>query len=473
MSKISLVVMQNGQQFDLSDLVISVKWSGRKGTCTRFINTEIVEDVVLWKQIGLEFEAIKGLKCVFSYDDVTLFKGLVTDTSQSNNATMSFTAYDYGIYLANSGNTFTYTKKTLKEIVIDCCKRAGVGYDFIADTNYKIPDITKPTAKYWDVIQSAMQATTRHTGKNYFVQFSDNECHLFERKEKMIQWVVSTQENIINWNYTSSIQQTKTRVKLIDSKKKTVATKIDEGLEKLIGCFQDIQQPDDDNTKTELEKCAERLLNAQKISRRSLSLTSKGITEAISGYCIYVMIDRLDWGRSFFIDEDTHTFKGDDYQMTLKINVCGENISENVSSILEDYKKTTSSSSSSSNSNSSKAEKLFAVCKSLVGTKYKMGGNSPGKYMDCSHYVAYCFQKCGVSNKVKSYGTAANLYALSTKVNKSQLQEGDIIFFKNKGSNHIGIYAGNNKMWNCYSGHGVGLTPLSYGGTIAGYGRLW
>ena len=118
------------------------------------------------------------------------------------------------------------------------------------------------------------------------------------------------------------------------------------------------------------------------------------------------------------------------------------------------------SSSSSSNSNSSKAEKLFAVCKSLVGTKYKMGGNSPGKYMDCSHYVAYCFQKCGVSNKVKSYGTAANLYALSTKVNKSQLQEGDIIFFKNKGSNHIGIYAGNNKMWNCYSGHGVG--PVSY-----------
>lgn len=57
--------MQNGQQFDLSDIVISVKWSGRKGTCTRSINAEIVEDVVLWKQIGLEFEAIKGLKCVF------------------------------------------------------------------------------------------------------------------------------------------------------------------------------------------------------------------------------------------------------------------------------------------------------------------------------------------------------------------------------------------------------------------------
>ena len=44
--------MQNGQQFDLSDIVISVKWSGRKGTCTRSINAEIVEDVVLWKQIG-------------------------------------------------------------------------------------------------------------------------------------------------------------------------------------------------------------------------------------------------------------------------------------------------------------------------------------------------------------------------------------------------------------------------------------
>lgn len=435
---IKLIIKQGQQQYDVSECIVSVKWSGKKGSPARQINVTCLNDVKYWKSLGLEWEILKGLRCVFYWNEEELFKGLITDTSESNQATMTFTAYDYGIYFTNSGNTFVYEKKTLGEIVIDCCQRAGVLYDVIAQTDYKIPDITKPTAKYWDVIQSAMQQTKKKTGKVYYIRFSDNACHLFERRDRLLQWVLATGENIISYTYTNSIQQTKTRIKLIDSKNKTVVTKNDAELEALIGTFQDIQQLDEGNTKAEFEQCAERLLNVEKIPQRTLSITATGITEATSGNCIYVMIDKLNWGRSFFIDEDTHTFKGNDYQMSIKINLCGDSMSEDVSDILSDYKKESSSSGGNT--------EVVKIAKEQIGKPYVWGASGPNSF-DCSGLVVYCYKhttKPGIGRP-----DAQGLYGMCEKV--SSPKPGDLVFFTgtyktSKYITHVGIYVGDNKM---------------------------
>ena len=435
---IKLIIKQGQQQYDVSECIVSVKWSGKKGSPARQINVTCLDDVKYWKSLGLEWEILKGLRCVFYWNEEELFKGLITDTSQSNQATMTFTAYDYGIYFTNSGNTFVYEKKTLGEIVIDCCQRAGVLYDVIAQTDYKIPDITKPTAKYWDVIQSAMQQTKKKTGKVYYIRFSDNACHLFERRDRLLQWVLATGENIISYTYTNSIQQTKTRIKLIDSKNKTVVTKNDDELEALIGTFQDIQQLDEGNTKAEFEQCAERLLNVEKIPQRTLSINATGITEATSGNCIYVMIDKLNWGRSFYIDEDTHTFKGNAYQMSIKINLCGDSMSEDVSDILSDYKKESSSSGGNT--------EVVKLAKEQIGKPYVWGASGPNSF-DCSGLVVYCYKhttKPGIGRP-----DAQGLYGMCEKV--SSPKPGDLVFFKGtydtpKYITHVGIYVGDNKM---------------------------
>lgn len=436
---IKLIISQQGEQYDISDYIVSVKWTGKKGSPSRSISVDCLDSVKQWKVIGLEWEILKGLRCVFSWNDEVLFKGLITDTAQKQSATMTFTAYDYGIYLANSSNTFVYTNKTLSEIVIDCCNRAGVGYDVITQTDYKIPDITKPTAKYWDVIQSAISTTKKQTGKEYYIRFSDNQCHLFDRRERLLQWVISTQENIINYTYNNSIQSTKTRIKLIDNNNKTVVMKNDEELEKLIGTFQDVQQLDEGNTKADFEKCAERLLAAEKIPQRTLSITALGITEATSGECIYCIIDKLNWGRSFFIDEDSHTFKGDNHQMILKINLCGENISSDVSSILSDYKKSESNSSAKNSS-------VVELAKSQIGKPYVYGASGPNSF-DCSGLVVYCYKHTTMPGIGRP--DAQGLYGMCTKT--SSPSPGDLCFFTGtyktpKYITHVGIYVGDNQM---------------------------
>lgn len=469
---LSMVITQAKEQYDISNCVTQVKWSGRKGSPARQINVDVLDDTLYWKEIGLEWEVLKGLRVVFKWNDEVLFKGLITDTDQSEDATMSFTAYDYGIYLTNSGNTFVYTKKTLSEIVIDCCQRAGVGYDVITKTDYKIPDITKPTAKYWDVIQAAMQATRRQTGKEYYILFSDNQCHLFDRRDRMSQWVISTKENLLGFSYSNSIQDTKTRVKLIDSKQKTVVMKNDAELESLIGCFQDIRQPDDGNTQKDLERCAERLLNAQKIPQRSLTMTALGITEAMSGNCIYVMIDRLNWGRSFFIDEDTHTFKGDYHEMQLRINLCGDTMSEDVSAIMEDYKVEKDTSKSGDGNGRSLSKACIDLALRQVGKPYIFGTAGPNTF-DCSGFVAYCLKhtdRPGIGRP-----DALGFYGMCEKVTNPV--PGDLVFFKGtykttKPITHIGIYLGNNRMVAAEGDHVQTSTNPSGRKSFAGYGRL-
>jgi cell wall-associated NlpC family hydrolase len=379
---------------------------------------------------------------------------------------MTFKAYDYGIYFTNSSNTFVYSNKTLGEIVIDCCQRAGVAYDVIAQTDYKVQNITKPRAKYWDVIQSAMQITKRQTGKSYFIQFSDNACHLFERKDCLLQWVIATGENLLKYDYSNSIQQTKTRVKLIDSAQKVVVMKNDAELEACIGTFQDVQQPDDGNTKADLERCAERLLDAQKIPQRTLSLTALGITEAISGYCVYVIIDRLNWGKSFFIDEDTHTFKGNYHEMNLKIKLCGDEISTSVSGILSDYKVEKSTSSTSSESS-----QLIDLARQQIGKPYVYGASGPNSF-DCSGFVCYCYKhtsKPGIGRP-----NAQGLYGMCKIV--SSPQSGDLVFFSDSGSvqriTHVGLYIGNSQMIAAEGTQVQLVSNPSARSSFVGYGRF-
>ena len=462
---VSIIITHNGLQFDISDCVISVKWAGKKGSPTRSITVSVLDDTLYWSKLGLEWEVLKGLRVKFSWKGEELFTGLITDTSQSQARTMSFTANDYGIYLTNSSNTFTYSNKTLSEIAIDCFQRAGVAYDVVVQTDYKIKDITKRTAKYWDVIQSAMQITKRQTGKVYYVRFSDNAAHLFDRRERLSQWVIATGENLIGYTYTNSIQQTKTRVKLIDSSQKVVVTKNDAELEKLIGCFQDTQQPDDGNTKKDLEKCAERLLDAQKIPQRTLSLTALGITEATSGNCVYVMIDRLNWGRSFFIDEDTHTFKGNYHEMQLKINLCGDSISEDVSAIMEDYKTEKSSTSGG------KHGKAVDLAMQQIGKPYIYGASGPNAF-DCSGLIAYCLKH----TTMPSIGRpdAQTLYGMCDKV--SSPVKGDLVFFTGtyattKYITHVGFYTGNGMVAAEGDHVQTSTNPSSRSGFVC-YGRL-
>src|SRR6185312_5388987 len=81
-----------------------------------------------------------------------------------------------------------------------------------------------------------------------------------------------------------------------------------------------------------------------------------------------------------------------------------------------------------------------------LGTPYAWGGESPTGF-DCSGLAQYIYAESGVSIPRTTY----DQFQSGNAVGKSQLQAGDLVFFKGSDSKnglpgHVGIYIGNGKM---------------------------
>ncbi len=74
------------------------------------------------------------------------------------------------------------------------------------------------------------------------------------------------------------------------------------------------------------------------------------------------------------------------------------------------------------------------------GTRYRRGGMS-SRGFDCSGFVKYVYEKQGIKLPRTSY----DMYRVGKPVAKSDLREGDLVFFANtyrRGISHVGMYVG-------------------------------
>lgn len=82
-----------------------------------------------------------------------------------------------------------------------------------------------------------------------------------------------------------------------------------------------------------------------------------------------------------------------------------------------------------------------SIAANLVGAPYRYGGSSPRGF-DCSGLVYYAFRQAGI----RVPRSTRSQYRHALRVTRSQLQPGDLVFFKldRHEVSHVGIYAGNN-----------------------------
>jgi LysM repeat protein len=82
------------------------------------------------------------------------------------------------------------------------------------------------------------------------------------------------------------------------------------------------------------------------------------------------------------------------------------------------------------------------VVKTFLGVPYRLGGSTL-KGIDCSAFVKKIYEIFNVHLP----RTAREQFHIGKKVEKMELEEGDLVFFKTRRSNnaHVGIYIGNNE----------------------------
>jgi LysM repeat protein len=92
-------------------------------------------------------------------------------------------------------------------------------------------------------------------------------------------------------------------------------------------------------------------------------------------------------------------------------------------------------------SNPEERSLLVKVVKIFLGVPYQLGG-STFKGIDCSALVKKIYE---VFN-IQLPRTTREQFAIGKKVEKNQLEEGDLVFFRESGNRaHVGIYVGDNQ----------------------------
>ena len=107
--------------------------------------------------------------------------------------------------------------------------------------------------------------------------------------------------------------------------------------------------------------------------------------------------------------------------------------------------------------NSSLASQVVAYSKRFLGTPYRWGGTALGRGVDCSGFVYAVYRNFGVNLNRTSSGMASN----GVRVNKANLQPGDLVLFTSGSTNgrigHVGMYIGNGQFIHSASGKRSGV----------------
>lgn len=95
---------------------------------------------------------------------------------------------------------------------------------------------------------------------------------------------------------------------------------------------------------------------------------------------------------------------------------------------------------------------MIKEAEKYLGYPYVWGGSSPSTSFDCSGFVSWVINNCGVGWDIGRLG-ADGLRHICTRVSSANVKPGDLVFFQGTydtvGASHVGIYVGNNKFIHC------------------------
>ncbi|WP_196374820.1 C40 family peptidase [Neisseria gonorrhoeae] len=111
----------------------------------------------------------------------------------------------------------------------------------------------------------------------------------------------------------------------------------------------------------------------------------------------------------------------------------------------------------------SNADELIGSAMGLLGIAYRYGGTSVSTGFDCSGFMQHIFKRAMGINLPR---TSAEQARMGAPVARSELQPGDMVFFRTLGGSrisHVGLYIGNNRFIHApRTGKNIEITSLSH-----------
>lgn len=297
----------------------SITWTGQRYNAARKIEAKILYN----KKGGHQYTKVyEGDTVLFRWKKKEIFRGVIFNRSRNKDGTMTITAYDMLQYLILNKDTYIFSKKRLDEILIRMCKDFQIPYTSIVNTKYVMKSqVFKNETSLYDIFLKALVETEKQTDAKYQLLSTKGKLQLREWTNSSKQWVLETGVNIIDYDYSTSIEETATKVKLVagEDKKTISAVVTDSDGKKKYGVLQYYERINEKLNQAQLNARAKKTLAKKKSVKRTISIDAIGIIDLVSGMPVYIIEKDVPIKGTYFIDSDTHNFSGNKHDMSLEL----------------------------------------------------------------------------------------------------------------------------------------------------------
>lgn len=313
---IELFVIKDTEWLEL--VAESVSLEGHRYQAPRSIEATIVT-----KQGDQTYYSVsEGDTVLFKWKGKELFRGIVFARTPDEH-TLAFSAYDMLQYLVKNQDMYVFSNQRADQIIRRIANDFQIPTTSIANTGHTIKSLViKNDTTLYDIILKALKQTKSQTGRHYQLYSEKGKLGLRAWPDPSEVWVLETGVNITGYQYSTSINDTATRVVLRrqkDNKTYKASAKDSSGVNKY-GVLQYTETVTDDINQAQLQQRADvRLAEKKGVKKELKNIQAVGIPEVQSGLPVYISIPEAGIKKTYWVDTDRHEFKGTKHTMTIDV----------------------------------------------------------------------------------------------------------------------------------------------------------
>ncbi|MGG1245938.1 phage portal protein [Bacillus spizizenii] len=282
-----------------------------------------IEATIVIKQGDQTYYSVtEGDTVLFKWKGKELFRGIVFARTPDEH-TLAFSAYDMLQYLVKNQEVYVFSNQRADQIIRRISNDFQIPTASIANTGHTIKSLViKNDTTLYDIILKALKQTKSQTGRHYQLYSEKGKLGLRAWPDPSEVWVLETGVNITGYQYSTSINDTATRVVLRrqkDNKTYKASAKDSSGLNKY-GVLQYTETVTDDINQAQLQQRADvRLAEKKGVKKELKNIQAVGIPEVQSGLPVYISIPEAGIKKTYWVDTDRHEFKGTKHTMTIDV----------------------------------------------------------------------------------------------------------------------------------------------------------
>lgn len=264
----------------------------------------------------------EGNTILFRWKGKELFRGTVFTRNVTKNAVITVTAYDKMQYLLLNKDVYIFNNKRLDQIVARLLSDFSLSKGTITNTGYMIKSLVfSNVTTLYDIILKAISETYKQSGRTYRIYAKSGKLYLEKWNEPSTMFLLEDTNTVTDFNVNFSIDDIATKVKVILTKdKKTLyGYASDSSGRSKYGLIQYAEASSYNLNQAQLNKRASQILSQKKGRKKEVTIDALGDSAIVSGMAIQVNLKRIGINQKFYVDSDTHTFKGNLHTMSLTL----------------------------------------------------------------------------------------------------------------------------------------------------------